>query len=95
MLHPGERHVGTRTPARNHLVDAAFGGGERYYCNEFCAEVEQIEPPPLVPGMREQAPTLMRFSPKSLPGGATLGSGPQLWGEGKRSRIDRSSSARR
>ncbi len=71
------------------------GGGERYYCNEFCAEIEQIESPPLVPGMREQAPTLMRLSPKSLPGGATLGSGPQLWGEGKRSRIDRSSSARR
>jgi len=31
------------------------GNGERYYCNDFCAETEESESPALVPGMREDA----------------------------------------
>ncbi len=27
------------------------GRGERYYCNDFCAEAEEIDFPPLVPGV--------------------------------------------
>lgn len=29
------------------------GSGERYYCNDFCAEAEATESPPLVPSMAE------------------------------------------
>jgi len=31
------------------------GGGERYYCNDFCAEAEEAESPALVPSMSEDA----------------------------------------
>ena len=31
------------------------GNGERYYCNDFCAETEESESPALVPGMSEDA----------------------------------------
>jgi hypothetical protein len=66
------------------------GGGERFYCNEFCAEVEQIEAPPLVPRM--SVPTLMRFSRKPVPGGETLGSSTQVWARPQRSGVERASS---
>jgi len=29
------------------------GNGERYYCNDFCAEVEAVESPSLIPGLTE------------------------------------------
>jgi hypothetical protein len=39
---------------RSLAEDAAWkGGGERYYCNEFCADVEAPESPSLVPTMPE------------------------------------------
>src|SRR5262249_10347444 len=31
------------------------GSGERYYCNDFCAEAEEAESPALVPSMSEDA----------------------------------------
>jgi hypothetical protein len=31
------------------------GSGERYYCNDFCAEAEGTESPSLVPSMTEDA----------------------------------------
>jgi hypothetical protein len=35
------------------------GSGERYYCNEFCADAEGAEPPSLVPTMPKDAPERM------------------------------------
>ena len=35
------------------------GSGERYYCNEFCADAEGAESPSLVPIMPEGAPAPM------------------------------------
>jgi hypothetical protein len=36
--------------------DAAWkGSGERYYCNDFCADAEAMESPSLVPTMAEDA----------------------------------------
>jgi hypothetical protein len=32
------------------------GSGERYYCNEFCADAEAAESPSLVPMMPKRAP---------------------------------------
>jgi hypothetical protein len=32
------------------------GSGERYYCNEFCADAEGSESPSLVPTLPEDAP---------------------------------------
>ena len=32
------------------------GSGERYYCNEFCADAEAAESPSLVPTLPEDAP---------------------------------------
>lgn len=52
------------------------GGGERYYCNEFCAEAEQIEAPPLVPAMSE--PTPMRLPRAPAPVGETRASGAPI-----------------
>jgi hypothetical protein len=31
------------------------GRGERYYCNDFCAEAEAVESPPLIPSLTEDA----------------------------------------
>jgi hypothetical protein len=31
------------------------GSGERYYCNDFCAEADETESPSLVPSMAEEA----------------------------------------
>jgi hypothetical protein len=38
------------------LAEAAAwkGSGERFYCNEFCAEAEAAESPSLVPSITEQ-----------------------------------------
>jgi hypothetical protein len=39
---------------RSLAEDAAWkGGGGRYYCNEFCADLEAPESPSLVPTMPE------------------------------------------
>jgi hypothetical protein len=35
------------------------GSGERYYCNEFCADAEAAQSPSLVPTMPEDAPAPM------------------------------------
>jgi hypothetical protein len=37
------------------LAEAAAwkGSGERFYCNDFCAEAEEAESPSLVPSMAE------------------------------------------
>jgi hypothetical protein len=37
------------------LAEAAAwkGSGERFYCNDFCAEAEEAESPSLVPTMAE------------------------------------------
>jgi hypothetical protein len=35
------------------------GSGERYYCNEFCADAEAAQSPSLVPTMSEDAPAPM------------------------------------
>jgi len=45
---------------RRPLMETAAwkGRGERYYCNEFCAEAEEIGSPTLVPKMIEDAPSL-------------------------------------
>ena len=29
------------------------GNGERYYCNDFCAEAEAVESPSLIPSLTE------------------------------------------
>jgi hypothetical protein len=31
------------------------GSGERYYCNDFCAEAEAVESPSLIPSLTEEA----------------------------------------
>ena len=31
------------------------GAGERYYCNDFCAEAEAVESPSLIPSLPENA----------------------------------------
>jgi hypothetical protein len=31
------------------------GDGERYYCNDFCAEAEAVESPSLIPSLPEDA----------------------------------------
>jgi hypothetical protein len=31
------------------------GSGERYYCNDFCAEAEAVESSPLIPSLTEDA----------------------------------------
>jgi len=31
------------------------GKGERYYCNDFCAEAEAVESPSLIPSLTEDA----------------------------------------
>jgi hypothetical protein len=40
------------------LAEAAAwkGSGERFYCNEFCADAEETGSPSLVPSMTEDAP---------------------------------------
>jgi hypothetical protein len=35
------------------------GSGERYYCNDFCAEAEEAESPALVPNMSEDASAIL------------------------------------
>jgi len=32
------------------------GNGERYYCNDFCAEAEAVESPSLIPSLSEDVP---------------------------------------
>jgi hypothetical protein len=34
------------------------GSGERYYCNEFCAEGGEVDSPPLAPNMHDNGPAL-------------------------------------
>jgi len=51
-------HRMTRCAAcgRSLAEDAAWkGSGERYYCNDFCADAEAMESPSLVPTMAEDA----------------------------------------
>ena len=36
------------------------GRAERFYCTEFCAEVEAVDAPPLVPSVEEPTPALTR-----------------------------------
>ena len=38
------------------------GRGERYYCNEFCADAEGSESPSLVPTLPEDAPARLPAS---------------------------------
>jgi hypothetical protein len=51
-----EMHNLTCAACGRALAEAAAwkGSGERFYCNEFCAEAEAAESPSLVPSMTEQ-----------------------------------------
>lgn len=41
---------------RSLAEDSAWkGSGERYYCNDFCADAEAMESPSLVPTMGDDA----------------------------------------
>jgi hypothetical protein len=55
----GERdgaHADMRRGGRSLAEAFAWkGSGERYYCNDFCAEAEEAESPALVPSMSEDA----------------------------------------
>jgi hypothetical protein len=55
----GERMMDTLACAAcGRSIAEAFvwkGNGERYYCNDFCAEAEEAESPALVPSMSEDA----------------------------------------
>jgi hypothetical protein len=44
------------------------GRGERYYCGEFCSDLEQIEAPPLDPAMEPEAPALTGASSRTPAG---------------------------
>ena len=35
------------------------GNGERYYCNDFCAEAEALESPSLIPSLTEHVSVRM------------------------------------
>jgi len=50
-----EMHNLTCAACGRALAEAAAwkGSGERFYCNDFCAEAEEAESPSLVPSMAE------------------------------------------
>jgi hypothetical protein len=50
-----EMHNLTCAACGRALAEAAAwkGSGERFYCNDFCAEAEETESPPLIPTMAE------------------------------------------
>jgi hypothetical protein len=46
--------LGCATCGRSLEETAAWkGNGERYYCNDFCAEAEAVESPSLIPSLTE------------------------------------------
>jgi hypothetical protein len=51
-----EMHNLTCAACGRALAEAAAwkGSGERFYCNDFCAEAEATESPSLVPSITEQ-----------------------------------------
>src|SRR5262249_50409062 len=49
-------------------VTAAWKGkGERYYCNDFCADAEAVESPSLIPSLTEAAPPRTAAMPSRAP----------------------------
>jgi len=61
------------------------GSGNRYYCNDFCAEAEESESPALVPSMSEDASTSLPiavFLAKLVVNQTTWGSPSPLPGTG-------------